>query len=281
LAIEQRSQPGIDLVQGLFILVLVTGAGIPVIAVMVSTADAWSQAIIDDATQGTDFGHRLAQMLTLTSGSLAPVLAIAFGLVALMVSVTMICLLMFRSAMLVLLAGFLPIAAAMTTTQTGREMMKKYAAWVIAFTAWKPVAALIYAAAFKQLSTPEFSFTGVGSILIGLTLMLMAILALPALLRFLVPAVGSFHSRGPASAAMTTAMVMPRGARMLRHAGLVGGAAGAAGAAGMAGAAGAAGLSSSPSGSAGPPSPPPPSPPAPPSPPSPPAPDPATVTPPW
>jgi hypothetical protein len=218
LAITQRSQPGVDLVQGLFILVIVTGCGVPVIALMVSAADEWSRSIIDNALQGTDFGHRVGDLLSLSGGSLAPVLAILFGFVALMVSGLMICLLAFRAAMLVLLAGLLPVAAAMTTTQTGREMMKRYAAWVVALVVWKPVAALIYAAAFRLIGAHDLDSSGVGSVLLGLTLMTAAVLALPALLRFLVPAAGALHSGSPAAATMSAAMVMPRGARMLRHA---------------------------------------------------------------
>jgi type IV secretion system protein TrbL len=251
LAVTQRAQPGVDLVQGLFILVIVTGCGVPVIALLVGAADEWSQAIIANALHGGDFGRNVADMLKLSGPELGPILAILFGLVAVFVSALMICALAFRAAMLVLLAGLLPVAAAMTTTQTGRMMMKKYAAWVISLVAWKPCAALIYAAAFRLMGARELDASGVGSILIGLTLMTAAVLALPALLKFLVPAAAVLHTGSPAAASRTAAMQIPAGARMIRHA--VPGPAASVAVAGGRMAAGARNAPSGPSGRDGPP----------------------------
>jgi type IV secretion system protein TrbL len=257
MAVAQRGQPGIDLVQGIFILVLVTGCGVPIIGMLTSGADAWAHSIIENATNGTDFGRNIASMLALAGPRLAPALTIMFGIVAVCVSGLMICLLAFRAAMLVMLAGFLPIAAAMTTTQAGREHMRKYLAWVIAFVAWKPCAALIYAAAFRLLGTHNLDATGAGSVLIGVTLMTMAILALPALLRFLVPAVAALHASSPTTAAAVAASSMPPGAKMLRHAQHVAAGAGAvAGVRGPSGAQGGPSGPTGPSGSASPPTPP-------------------------
>jgi type IV secretion system protein TrbL len=213
LAWQQTAQPGVDLLEGLLVLVVVTGCGVPIIGLLVSGADAWSQSIIEDALRGGDFGRKIAGMLSLSGPDLAPVLAIFFGVVALVVSAVMICELVFRAAMLVLLAGLLPVAASMTTTQTGRDLMRHYAAWVVAFIAWKPIAALIYAAAFRLIGTHDIGVTGIGSVLIGLTLMTAAVLALPALLRFLVPATRALHAGSPAAATRTAAMRMPTGAR--------------------------------------------------------------------
>jgi type IV secretion system protein TrbL len=55
--------------------------------------------------------------------------------------------------------------------------------------------------------------TGIASVLVGLTLMTAAVLALPALLRFLVPASRALHAGSPAAATRTAAMKMPTGAR--------------------------------------------------------------------
>jgi type IV secretion system protein TrbL len=218
LAWQQHAQPGIDLLEGLLVLVFVTGCGVPMIGLLTSGADAWAQSIINDAIQGGDFGRNITAMLSLSGPRLAPVLAIFFGIVALIVSALMICELVFRSAMLVLLAGLLPVAASMTTTQTGREHMKRYAGWVIAFVAWKPCAALIYAAAFQLIGAHDIDASGIGSILIGLTLMTAAVLALPALLRFVVPATAALHTGGSSAAASRTAaaMKMPTGAKVAR-----------------------------------------------------------------
>ena len=226
LAWEQRADAGRDVVHGLLVLVLVTGCGVPIIGLLVSGADAWSQSIIDDATGG-DFGRNVTLLLQLTGPSLAPFLVIFFGLIALVVSVIQIGLLVFRAAMLVLLAGLLPVAASMTTTQTGRQHFKKYAAWVLALVAYKPAAALIYAAAFRLIGTHQLDARGAGQVLLGLSLMTMAVVALPALLRFLVPAVSAITHGGVGAgvAGSAAAMTLPTGAKVLASRSMGGGAA--------------------------------------------------------
>jgi type IV secretion system protein TrbL len=105
LAWQQTAQTGVELLEGLFIMVVVTGMGVPMIATLVSGADAWSESIIENGTAGTDFGRNITAMLSLGGPTLAPVLAIFFGILALLVSITQIGLLVFRAAALVLLAG--------------------------------------------------------------------------------------------------------------------------------------------------------------------------------
>ena len=91
-------------------------------------------------------------------------------------------------ALLILLAGTFPLAAAATNTEIGRNWFRKYCGWALAFVAYKPAAALIYATAMKM---NEKNFGGSGSSFVqtatGMMMLLLAIFALPALLRFMVP----------------------------------------------------------------------------------------------
>ena len=97
-------------------------------------------------------------------------------------------LLLIRSAMLVLLAGTFPLAAAATNTEIGKTWFRKYCGWALAFIAYKPAAALIYAAAIKMISTTGAQGDDtLVQVLTGLMMLLLAIFALPALLRFAVP----------------------------------------------------------------------------------------------
>jgi hypothetical protein len=98
-------------------------------------------------------------------------------------------LLLIRSAMLVLLAATFPVAAAATNTEVGKAWFKKYCAWALAFIAYKPAAALVYAAAMKmtEAGMTDESGNGLVQALTGLMMMLLAVFALPALLRFAVP----------------------------------------------------------------------------------------------
>jgi type IV secretion system protein TrbL len=131
---------------------------------LVSGSDAFAQSILDDAQSSTagDFGANVAGMLALSGPALAPMLVIFLGSIALLVTVLQIGLMVFRAAALVMLAGLLPVAASMTTTQAGREHFKKYVGWVVALAAYKVVAALTYSAAFKLTSTHAQSRTARG-----------------------------------------------------------------------------------------------------------------------
>ena len=98
-----------------------------------------------------------------------------------------------RGAMLVLLAGVLPITASFTNVPMGRQWFSKALAWTVAFVLYKPAAAIVYATAFRLTGVNAFQAAGSGlfQILAGLALMLVALVALPALMRFLVPAVAA------------------------------------------------------------------------------------------
>jgi type IV secretion system protein TrbL len=211
LAWEQHSQPGFDLVQGLITLVIATGMGVPMVGLLTSASDEWAESMIQNATSGTDFGRNLV-ILVAPSGPLAPVLIICFGAVAILLSVAQIMLLAFRAVALVLMAGLLPLTAAMTTTSAGKQHFRKVVAWIVALAIYKPLAALVYVAAFRLAGTHSLSGSGIGAVLIGLTMMTLAVLALPILLRLLVPAVGALNVGGNRA----VNAVLPKGARIVK-----------------------------------------------------------------
>ena len=112
-----------------------------------------------------------------------------------------------RGGLLVILAGVLPLTASFTNTQMGKQWFGKVVGWTIAFILYKPAAALIYAAAFSLTGTDAFKDDGGGiwTILTGLALMLMALIALPALLKFVAPMTGAVAGGGTAGMALAGA----------------------------------------------------------------------------
>jgi len=131
-------------------------------------------------------------------------------------SLVQIFLMVVRGGMLVLLAGVLPTTAAFTNTQAGREWFRKALGWMVAFVLYKPTAAVIYATAFRLASSNVFGSGGLLAVVTGLTLMLLALLALPALMRFVAPMVGATAGGGAGTmlglAAAGAAIAMPSGA---------------------------------------------------------------------
>ncbi|SCX60426.1 hypothetical protein SAMN03159343_4094 [Klenkia marina] len=270
MAWERRAQPGSDLARSLVQLLIVSGAGLTGIGLLVTAADASAAWIIDRSTD--DFGADLVRLLNLTDGDvavLAVIVIIVVGLIALLASIVQIALLIVRNGFLVVLAGILPLSAAATNTAAGRQWFGKACSWLLAFILYKPAAAIVYATAF-QLIGENASDDRLTTALTGLVLMILALLTLPALMRFLTPLVGAAAGGGGGGAAavgaVATGAIAMRTAKGATGAAAAGGGRSAgAGAAGAGGPAGAGtggptgpGGGRGPGGSGGPASPPPP-----------------------
>ena len=213
MAWEQRAQPGKDVIQSLITLVVVSGAGLAVITLAVTAADAFSVWVLNGATDcdvsaagaSQCFGTNIATMVALTSTSPIGLIGILLlGTIALLMTYVQVALMVVRGGLLVILAGVLPLTASFTNTQMGKQWFGKIIGWTLAFILYKPAAALIYAAAFSLTGTDAFQKDGGGiwSILTGLALMLMALIALPALLRFVAPMTGVLAGGGASGMAL-------------------------------------------------------------------------------
>lgn len=194
MAWEARAQPLRDLGQSLITLVLVTGAGLAVLRLVVVAGDEFSTWLIGGAG-GADFNKKMTGMLaavTATGGPLGAMLVILVGLILILASIAQIVLMIARSGMLVLLAGILPLSAAATNTESGKQWFQKTIGWMIAFALYKPAAALVYAAAFELFGDSK----DLMGALTGMTMMVLAVAALPALMKLCVPLVGSLSGGG-------------------------------------------------------------------------------------
>ncbi len=217
LALEQRGDGLREIARLLFVLVLVSTCGVAFISGATLAADAYSTWIIGQATGG-DFGANMTALLGLSdlaTGGVADFLIIILGLVALLASLIQIVLMVVRAGMLVILAGVLPTAAAASNFQFGRHWLQKLTAWTVAFILYKPAAATVYATAFKLSGESVFKGGGLMSVITGLTLMLLALFALPALMRFVMPMVGAMaagSAGGVLAGGAVLAATMPTGA---------------------------------------------------------------------
>jgi len=109
--------------------------------------------------------------------------------------------------MLVLLAGIFPLSASFTNTATGKAWFQKCLSWLIAFILYKPAAAIVYATAFQLVGSDLSNDDGTGllKIITGVVMMLLALSALPALMRFLAPMVSQAGGGGQAAFALAGA----------------------------------------------------------------------------
>ena len=88
-----------------------------------------------------------------------------------------------RGAVVAILVGLLPMSAAASNTATGKQWFSRVTAWLLAFLLVKPAAAMLYAAGMQL----ESSTDSAQAELSGVFVLLLAVFALPALLRFARP----------------------------------------------------------------------------------------------
>jgi type IV secretion system protein TrbL len=196
---EQRGAPLKDLLRSLITLALVSGLGLGVISILVIAADAFSAAIIDRSTDGKGFAESMSLLVVSGQTGVGVFILIVLGLIGLIASLVQVVLMVVRSGMLVILAGILPTTAAFTNTEMGRQWFQKAVGWTIAFILYKPAAAIVYSVAFLLMGNNSGKDSLITSIT-GFTLMIVALFALPALMRFVTPMVGAVASGGGAGA---------------------------------------------------------------------------------
>ena len=248
MALTAKGEAAKDVLRSLLTLMVVMFLGLTVIGLLVKAGDAFSECMIaSSVTDGIgqkspedvnisdlsepeldgwkcdvdeetrkDFGMSMLAALGMTGpgAALAPLMLIVVGGWAIVASVFQLILMIVRNGMLVVLVGVLPLAAAATNTETGRAWFKRCVGWLVAFLLYKPVAALIYAAALKLLLSSALAITSaentgqaataMKNAIIAAVMMTLAILALPALMKFMTPLVAAAAGGAGMMATMTT-----------------------------------------------------------------------------
>ncbi|MEV6338739.1 hypothetical protein AB0M12_28955 [Nocardia vinacea] len=164
--------------------------------------DAFAEWVIFDSSRGD--AHNIVAELTEfdlrtnNSGLGTGVLFVLFllGIISMLIQLVMLVL---RQALLILVVAVIPIAAAASGTGPGSQAYKRLLSWSLAFVLWKPVGALIYAMAFtvagRDQQDPQL-------VLLGLILLVMTVIVLPALIRLVAPAVATLGGGGGAAAVL-------------------------------------------------------------------------------
>ncbi|MQS16449.1 hypothetical protein F7Q99_30705 [Streptomyces kaniharaensis] len=198
LAIQRRAEPAIDVAKGIFAMSFVGAGALAAVGVLTTAGDDFSEWIVYKAADG-DFGAAVIEWLKVSAQSQGgPMLALILALLATLACLAQVALMLVRTAMLILLCGTLPLTAAAATTPSGRQTFQKAVSWLIAFVMYKPVAAIIYATAFRMIAALKTSkgTDGLVTSVSGIVLMLLSVVALPALMRFVTPVVGAAGGGG-------------------------------------------------------------------------------------
>src|SRR5687767_13110088 len=144
IAWEQRAEPLRELLKATMLFMAVAAAGSAVLQLLTMWSDEFSKYLVTKALPPKSSFDGAMQNLVMDGGAtqkLPILIALFAGATAMVASLIQIVLLLIRSAMLVLLAGTFPLAAAATNTEAGMAWFKKFCGWALAFIAYKPAAA--------------------------------------------------------------------------------------------------------------------------------------------
>jgi type IV secretion system protein TrbL len=211
------------------------------VGLLLAVTGDFSSWILNQA--GTSYSS-LGASLDLTSiAATDPFMVVILGCVVLVGALVQVVIVAGIAAVLPILVGMWPMSAAWSGTEAGNQTWKKHSGWILAAILYKPACAIIYAVSFKmftggvpcpQGTTCEAQTNSELNQVLGCLLLLLAALALPALLRLIVPAVAAIGgiSGGEALAA---GAALATGAVMIAATGGAAAPAAGAGAAGPAG----------------------------------------------
>lgn len=170
-----------------------------VITLGTRAGDQFANWVIFDASRG-DLVGAVDRVADFDNSGIASGLLLIVGLVGALSSLVQLVMLVIRQALLILVVAVIPLAAAASGTGPGSQAYKKLLSWSLAFVLYKPVGALVYAIAFTVIGTEKQ--TDPQQILLGLILLVMAVVVLPALVRLVAPAVATLGGGGGATAVM-------------------------------------------------------------------------------
>lgn len=177
IVIQRKLTPLLDLGVGIVRYVVVTTMGLMLLGAAVMAGDALSQWMLEATIQR--FAEQMKNVMALHAIP-NPFGLLIVALIALILGAIQWLLGFFRQAAILILAAMLPLAAAGSLSQSGKGWLNKMLPWLIALVAYKPMAAFIYVIGFTFLGDARDLSTA----MTGIMVLILALIAMPALMRF-------------------------------------------------------------------------------------------------
>ena len=212
---ENKAKPLKDVAKMVMVYLGVAALAIPSIAVSLAVTNFVAQSILDLSTsENTNFADNLFGLFSNLAGVASAILVILLYIIAMVISGLMCVIMIGRGAMLFVVAATLLAQASAYATDSGKEGFMVSVGWIKGLLLYKMAAAAIFGVGFKFLSTDTSTANnGVLQMLYGITLILMAVFALPACMRITAPATTPVASgSGVGSTVASTAPMLAAGA---------------------------------------------------------------------
>jgi hypothetical protein len=194
MAITRKGEPLLQAIRGLWNTALWGAVGIAGTQLALKAGDSYSlwilqQGIIGNSADPTSaLGSKIGDMGGAQAG-IAIIVQVLLLIPMLFVTLIQILLMIFREGSVVILAGLLQLAAAGSFTRATSGWMPKVLSWMLALISYKAVAATVYSTGFLLMAA-----SGGRNFIMGLAVMVLSVVALPALMKFFTWTVGSINS---------------------------------------------------------------------------------------
>ncbi|MEV2236076.1 hypothetical protein AB0H69_47050 [Streptomyces phaeochromogenes] len=189
MALERRGEAGATALKGLLRLVLVAGAATAVLTALANLSDRYADHLFKAGAQ-----EQLTNVGCSDGDGIEAFLLLVLAFLLLIAAIVQTILLYVRLGVMIILLGTLPLAAAASMTDWGSGWWRKHIGWMIAWLLYKPAAGLVIFAGSAMISSGDNS--GTHEKIAGIGVMLLSALALPALLKLVVPATAALGSGG-------------------------------------------------------------------------------------
>lgn len=207
MALDRRGESGTTALKGILRVILVSAASSAMIATFVNLMDLYSQHLLRGSLlnlmEGIDCNGGIPDMLLLVIGCLLIISGIIHAL-----------LMWVRLGVMIVLVGTLPMAAAASMTDWGGTWWRKHIGWMTAWLLYKPTVGLVLYSGAVMVNSSE-SRNPVDTQIAGMGLLLLSAVALPALMRIIVPATAALGGDSVGSATMGVVGGLASGAKSL------------------------------------------------------------------
>ncbi|WP_033286467.1 hypothetical protein [Streptomyces sp. NRRL F-525] len=195
MAIERRGTAGVTALKGIMRVVLVSGAATTICVAAARVADNYSTYLFDDSVQKA-LDHIGACG---DSTGIESFLLLILAFLLLLAGILHTILMYIRLGVMMIMLGTLPMAAAASMTDWGAGWWRKHIGWMISWLLYKPAVALVLNAGMAMITEGQNSPTGanVNTRIAGIGVMLLSAIALPALLKLVVPAAAAMGTGNP------------------------------------------------------------------------------------
>ncbi len=220
--VRRRDADGvIDGINGLIRVILFSGAGLGGAYILVRLGDELAPWLLRQISGGT-FEDGLGQLTGVDAAAASGmgtgvlvllVVILPFAIIGGLISMVFV---LFSFGILPAIAGMLPVASAASLTPKGYHALMKMVGWIIALALFKPAAAIVYGVGIAAVRMIGGGSEDAGDLVVqalfGAVVLIAAGIALPALVRLVVPATATGSGGGGGGNMLMGAMLLATGA---------------------------------------------------------------------